>query len=153
MSNFWSGWVMALVVINYTTILFLFIWASRVDIPVDDDGTTGHTWANGTIREGLNKLPKWWLIMSTLGFIAAFIYLVRYPGFGNFEGVTGWTSTKQLHEQIIDSNAKKQPLISKCNHNRFYSSPVTKKRLKWAYGCLKITVQLAMVTKRKVAKN
>ena len=76
MSNFWSGWVMALVVINYTTILFLFIWASRVDIPVDDDGTTGHTWANGTIREGLNKLPKWWLIMSTLGFIAAFIYLV-----------------------------------------------------------------------------
>ena len=130
MSNFWSGWVMALVVINYTTILFLFIWASRVDIPVDDDGTTGHTWANGTIREGLNKLPKWWLIMSTLGFIAAFIYLVRYPGFGNFEGVTGWTSTKQLHEQIIDSNAKKQPLIEQVQSQSVLQLTSNKEALK-----------------------
>ena len=41
MSNFWSGWIMALVVINYVTILFLFIWATRVSIPTDEDGTTG----------------------------------------------------------------------------------------------------------------
>lgn len=115
MSDFWSGWIMALVVINYVTIFILFIWATRVDIPTDEDGTTGHSWANGTIREGLHKLPKWWLIMSSLGFVAAFIYLVLYPGFGNNEGVYGWTSTKQMHEQIVASNTKKAPLIEQIN--------------------------------------
>src|SRR5690554_7828722 len=49
--------------------------------------------------------------MSSLGFVAAFIYLVLYPGFGNNEGIYGWTSTKQMHEQIVESNAKKAPLI------------------------------------------
>lgn len=111
MSDFWSGWIMTLVVINYVTILILFIWATRVNIPTDEDGTTGHSWANGTIREGLEKLPRWWLVMSTLGFIAAFVYLVLYPGFGNNAGIYGWTSTKQMHEQIVASNAKKAPLI------------------------------------------
>ncbi len=111
MSDFWSGWIMTLVVINYVTILILFIWATRVNIPTDEDGTTGHSWANGTIREGLQKLPRWWLVMSSLGFVAAFIYLVLYPGFGNNEGIYGWTSTKQMHEQIVESNAKKAPLI------------------------------------------
>lgn len=111
MSNFWSGWVMALVVLNYTVILFLFIWASRVMIPTDEDGTTGHSWANGTIKEGLNNLPKWWLIISSFMFISAFVYLVRYPGFGTWEGTAKWTSTKQMHEQIVDSNAKKAPLV------------------------------------------
>lgn len=111
MSNFWAGWVMTLVVLNYTVILFLFIWASRVMIPTDADGTTGHSWANGTIKEGLNNLPKWWLLISSLMFISAFVYLVRYPGFGNHEGTTGWTSTKQMHEEIVVSNAKKAPLV------------------------------------------
>src|SRR5690554_3762280 len=68
--------------------------------------------------------------MSTLGFIAAFIYLVRYPGFGNFEGVTGWTSTKQLHEQIIDSNAKKQPLIEQVQSQSVLQLTSNKEALK-----------------------
>ena len=111
MSDFWAGWVMVLVVINYGTILLLFLWAPRVAIPTDPDGTTGHTWANGTIREGLNRLPRWWLTMSTAGFIASFIYLVLYPGFGNWKGILDWTSTQQMQGEIIDNKSKSQSLL------------------------------------------
>lgn len=115
MSEFWSGWIMALVIINYVVIFLLFLWAPKVHIPTDKDGTTGHTWANGTIKEGLHALPKWWLIMSTLSFIAAFIYLTRYPGFGSYEGSLGWTSYKQMQEEVSGLNAKMTTLLGDIN--------------------------------------
>jgi len=108
--DLWSGWVMALVVINYGTILFLFLWAPWVKIPTVKDGTTGHVWANGAIREGLRKLPKWWLLMSSAAFIAAFIYLVLYPGFGSHKGTLKWTSHQQMQQQIAANEAKMAPL-------------------------------------------
>ena len=111
MTSFWAGWVMAYVVINYGVIFLLYLWAPRVDIPVDSDGTTGHSWSHGMIKEGLHKLPRWWLISSGLSFLFAFIYLVQYPGFGNFEGIRGWDSTKELHEHIANNNEKLAGLV------------------------------------------
>lgn len=106
MNDFWSGWVMALVILNYVAILLLFIWAPGAKIPVGEDGTTGHTWANGLIREAVNRLPMWWLVLSTVAFIAAFIYLVRYPGFGSYEGTLGWSSAQQLKEEEAAINQR-----------------------------------------------
>lgn len=115
MSGFWSGWVMALVVINYVVIFFLFVWASKVSIPTDQDGTTGHSWSHGSIKEGMHALPKWWLILSTLAFIAAAIYLVRYPGFGSYKGSLGWTSYQQMQEEVAGLNAKMTTLLADIN--------------------------------------
>ena len=39
MSDFWSGWIMGLVVLNMGITLFLFIWAQRVQIPTQPAGT------------------------------------------------------------------------------------------------------------------
>lgn len=110
--SFWSGWVMTLIVINYGVILFLFLWAPRVSIPTLEDGTTGHVWANGAIREGLANLPKWWLILSTIGFISAFVYTVRYPAFGEHKGIHQWTSFEQMQEELAVTDAKKAPLLA-----------------------------------------
>lgn len=115
MSNFWSGWVIALVLINYVTIFFLFLWARKVEIPTESDGTTGHSWSHGAIREGLHPLPKWWLILSTAAFISAAVYLIFYPGFGSWKGTLGWTSTKQLHGEIVSQNTKGLPLLEQIN--------------------------------------
>lgn len=115
MSSFWAGWVMAYVIINYGVIFLLYLWAPRADIPTAEDGTTGHSWSHGLIKEGLHKLPKWWLIISGFGFLSAFVYLTLYPGFGNNEGVFGWSSTAELHERIAKSNTQQAPLIEKIN--------------------------------------
>ncbi|TAL81690.1 MAG: cytochrome-c oxidase, cbb3-type subunit III [Candidimonas sp.] len=96
MSNFWSWWVMVLIVVNLSVSFFLFLWGPRAKIPTLADGTTGHVWANGALREGVHRLPLWWIVISFLMFACAFGYLVLYPGFGNSAGRLGWTSHQEL---------------------------------------------------------
>ncbi|WHZ19325.1 MAG: Cytochrome c oxidase (cbb3-type) subunit CcoP [Rhodanobacteraceae bacterium] len=113
MSTFWSIWVMALVVFNLGLTFVLFLWAPRAKVPVKPDGTTGHVWAHGVLREGLNNLPRWWIALSGAMFIAAFIYLWLYPGFGAHKGKLGWTAHGQLAQEVAENNAKLDPLLAR----------------------------------------
>ncbi|BCT93735.1 Cbb3-type cytochrome c oxidase subunit [Lysobacter helvus] len=105
MSGFWSGWVVVLAVVTIGVSLFLFAWGLRVHIPVQDDGTTGHNWDG--IREGLHKLPWWWVAVSIGAFAWAIGYLVLYPGLGNFAGVLGWSSPEQHQRDTAANTAKR----------------------------------------------
>jgi cytochrome c oxidase cbb3-type subunit 3 len=106
MSTFWSRWVVALIVINLGIALFLFVWGQLVKIPTEPDGTTGHVWAHGVLRESVRKLPLWWLLMSIGAFIAALAYFALYPGLGNFKGSLGWTQVDQFQRDTATNNAK-----------------------------------------------
>ncbi|HET7266641.1 MAG TPA: cytochrome-c oxidase, cbb3-type subunit III [Oleiagrimonas sp.] len=106
MSTGWSLWVMALVVLNMGITLFLFLWGPRAKIPSVADGTTGHVWAHGTIREGLHRLPLWWLLFSGAMFVCGIGYLILYPGFGNTKGVLQWTSHGQWAAATAANRAK-----------------------------------------------
>jgi cytochrome c oxidase cbb3-type subunit 3 len=96
MTDFWSGWVIVLIVVTLGITLFLFVWGLRVDIPTQPDGTSGHVWAHGVLREGVRSLPTWWIVCSSTALIVAFGYLALYPGFGAFAGYLGWTSHAEL---------------------------------------------------------
>lgn len=111
MSGFWSNWVKFLVMLNLGITLFLFIWALRIRIPTEPDGTTGHVWAHGVLREGVRKLPLWWVVFSASMFVWGFIYLALYPGFGGFKGVLGWTSAGELQRDAAVNDAKLEELI------------------------------------------
>lgn len=113
MSVFWSAWVMFLVVFNMGITLFLFLWGRRVHIPTLEDGTTGHVWAHGVLREGVRKLPLWWVLMSAGMFIVGFTYLALYPGFGAFKGVLGWTSAGELARDQEANRAKLGELMQR----------------------------------------
>jgi len=106
MSAGWSWWVMSLIVLNFGVTLFLFLWGPRAKIPTLPDGTSGHVWAHGTLREGVRKLPRWWLLLSAGMFAAGFTYLVLYPGFGNDKGTLGWTSHAELARDVAANDAK-----------------------------------------------
>jgi cytochrome c oxidase cbb3-type subunit 3 len=106
MSTFWSLWVMALVVLNLGITLFLFVWGLRVKIPTQPDGTSGHVWAHGVLREGVRNLPRWWIIFSACTFVVGFAYLALYPGFGGYKGLLGWSSEAELQRDVAASNAK-----------------------------------------------
>lgn len=108
--SFWSGWVMVIAVINYGSILFLFLWAPWVKVPTIEDGTTGHVWANGAVREGLANVPKWWLILSSIAFLSAFFYLILYPGFGSHKGSLEWSSFEQMQQELSVTDARQAPL-------------------------------------------
>lgn len=106
MSRFWSGWVIFLLVLNLGLVLFLFVWAQRVRIHAEPDGTSGHAWAHGVLREGVRNLPLWWVLISAAALLFGLIYFLRYPGFGNFEGMLGWTSAAQLQRDTESNDAK-----------------------------------------------
>jgi cytochrome c oxidase cbb3-type subunit III len=116
MSRFWSGWIIVLLVLNLGIVLFLFVWAQRVKIHAEPDGTSGHVWAHGVLREGVRNLPLWWVLISAAALLCGLIYFVRYPGFGGFKGTLGWTSAEELQRDTETNNtkleARLQPLRS-----------------------------------------
>jgi len=66
--------------------------------------TTGHEWDG--IRELDNPLPKWWFYLSIGTCVFALGYLALYPGLGNFQGLLGWSSTKQWQTEVDQAEAK-----------------------------------------------
>ncbi|MCW8807032.1 MAG: cytochrome-c oxidase, cbb3-type subunit III [Rhodanobacter sp.] len=119
MSTFWSWWVMSLIVLNLSAALFLFWWAPRAKIPTMPDGTSGHVWAHGVLREGVRRLPRWWLLLSAGAFVAGATYLTLYPGFGNHKGTLGWTSHAQLARDVAANNVNLDEMLK-----RFQMYPV-----------------------------
>lgn len=111
MSPFWSAWVIGLIVLNLGISFFLLLWGTRVKIPTLSDGTTGHTWAHGVLREGVRKLPMWWFLLSLSMFAAAAVYLVLYPGFGSFKGTLGWTSHGELARDAAGTQTRLATLM------------------------------------------
>ncbi|HET7065380.1 MAG TPA: cytochrome-c oxidase, cbb3-type subunit III [Rudaea sp.] len=109
MSAFWSDWVMVLVTFNLGFALILFLWGLRVRIPTQPDGTSGHVWAHGLLREGVRNLPLWWVLLSAAVFVGAFAYLALYPGFGNSAGRLGWTSHAELATDTAANDALLEP--------------------------------------------
>lgn len=73
MSWGWSLWVMILVTLNMSITFLLFLWAPRAKISTLPDETSGHVWAHGVIREGVRRLPTWWVWFSASMFASAWI--------------------------------------------------------------------------------
>ena len=113
MSAFWSWWVMGLIVFNLGVSFFLFVWGPRAKIPTLPDGTTGHVWAHGVLREGMHPLPRWWIAISFLMFIGAFGYLVLYPGFGDSPGRLGWSAHGQLARDTAANDQFLEPVMQR----------------------------------------
>ena len=117
MSFHWSLWIMFLVVLNLGITLFLFLWGTRVPIPHREDGTTGHVWAHGTLREGVRPLPRWWYLMSASTFVIGIGYLVLYPGFGAYDGLLDWSSRGQLEQAQERNQALLAPLMEEARNS------------------------------------
>ena len=108
MTGFWSLWTIFFIVITIAPILFLFLWGLRVEIPTQPDGTSGHVWAHGVLREGVRQLPTWWIVFSAVWIVAGIGYLTLYPGFGAFAGALGWTS----HDALAKAQAANRDLTA-----------------------------------------
>ncbi|NTS77307.1 cytochrome-c oxidase, cbb3-type subunit III [Catenovulum sp. SM1970] len=101
MSTFWSLWV---IVITTITLVFVFwtLWTNSKNYTGIEEGESmGHEFDG--IEELNNPLPKWWTIMYWITGVWGVLYLILYPGMGNYEGVLGWKSSNQDIRSIADS--------------------------------------------------
>jgi len=88
-------------------IVALLLWTMRIKVPVADGEKMGHSWDG--IVELNNSLPRWWLHMFWMTIVFAIIYLVLYPGLGNYKGVFKWTSANQWQAEVDAAEADYGP--------------------------------------------
>jgi cytochrome c oxidase cbb3-type subunit 3 len=98
MSTALSVFVIVLTVGSIIGCLLLLRWTMNMKSDTETEDSTGHTWDNDLV-EFNNPLPKWWLYTFYLSIIFAVVYLVLYPGLGNFAGTLGWSQIGQYEEQ------------------------------------------------------
>lgn len=64
-----------------------------------EDATMGHVW-DGDLQEYNQPLPRWWLYMFYITIVFGVVYLLLFPGLGNFEGVLGWSSEAKYEREL-----------------------------------------------------
>ncbi|NVK21242.1 MAG: cytochrome-c oxidase, cbb3-type subunit III [Kangiellaceae bacterium] len=111
MSNFWSIYIIAIVVINIAGCAALLFFTRKKKESSTQGKTTGHVYDG--IEEYDNPLPRWWLWMFYITIIFSVIYLVLYPGLGKFQGVLGWSQVNQYNEEVAKADEQFMPMYEK----------------------------------------
>lgn len=94
MSNAWSWYVIALVVLNIAGCVALLWWTGkrRPGDPAPTD--TSHFW-DEDITEYNKPMPRWWINLFYITVVFAIGYMAYYPGLGAVAGTSKWTSARE----------------------------------------------------------
>lgn len=116
MSTFWNLWVIVITSIVILGSVWLLFATRKIELPKSamKDGeapTTGHVYDG--IEEYDNPLPKWWFNMFIYTVIFSIIYLILYPGMGNFKGMLGWTSIGKWEADVAQAEIKYAPIYAR----------------------------------------
>ncbi|MBT1445910.1 cytochrome-c oxidase, cbb3-type subunit III [Shewanella sp. JM162201] len=94
MSSFWSMWISILTILVIVGCFVLLRICSKNTTPEIKEGESmGHSFDG--IEELNNPLPKWWSYMFYITIVFGVVYLIAYPGLGNYKGLLGWSSSNQ----------------------------------------------------------
>jgi cytochrome c oxidase cbb3-type subunit 3 len=111
-STAWSWYVTILSLANILACVWLIRWTvkKRPGEGAASD-TTGHEWDG--LREYNNPMPRWWLGLFYLTIMFALVYLLLYPGLGNFKGLLGWTQIGAYEAEVKQVEEDVAPLFAK----------------------------------------
>lgn len=112
-SSFWSLYVAGVTIVSIVFCALVLWGAARMKVHTAADGTTGHTWDDGTLAEINNPLPGWWTWMFVLTIVFSVGYVYLYPALGTNQGSFGWTSVGQYQKEVEAGMAKEAPLYAK----------------------------------------
>lgn len=111
LSTFWNWFVIVLTVVNILACWWLLMWTRGVSGKEEGTTTTGHDWDG--LREYNNPLPRWWLNLFNITIVFAIVYLVLYPGLGNFKGLKNWTELGQYSEEMSKAAEVEQAVFGR----------------------------------------
>jgi cytochrome c oxidase cbb3-type subunit III len=113
-SNFWSVFVAGISLVGIFACLLLLWFSGKAKAMTANDNTTGHVW-DGDLREMNNPLPRWWVWLFVITVVFSLVYLVMYPGLGDYAGRFGWSQVGQYDTEIARGNKEVEPLYAKFN--------------------------------------
>jgi cytochrome c oxidase cbb3-type subunit 3 len=100
LNSFWNWFVILITVLSILGCWWLLHWTKGVSDRSDDEvGSTGHVW-DEDLTELNTPLPRWWLHLFNITIIFSLVYLVLFPGLGNFAGLKGWTQEGQYESEV-----------------------------------------------------
>lgn len=105
-----SVFVIVFTAINIGACLWLMWWNTRINAASaagapTAGNKTGHVW-DGDLEECNNPLPRWWLWLFIITVVFGAVYLILYPGLGNFSGASRWSSIGAYEKQIGEQRAR-----------------------------------------------
>jgi cytochrome c oxidase cbb3-type subunit 3 len=113
MNVFWSWFVGIVSIVSILSCWWLIRWTSQQNPgDVKEGEVSHHTWDNGELSEYNNPLPRWWLWMFYISIIFGLVYLILYPGLGNYQGVLGWTQERQYATEIHEADERYGPIFA-----------------------------------------
>jgi len=109
-----TGWSVFVIVITLGMLLgftWLILNTRRIQDPNGANKLNDHEFDG--ITEYDAPMPEWftWMFLGSIAF--ALIYLILYPGLGNFPGLLGWTSTGALEADQRRAEARFDPLFQR----------------------------------------
>ena len=108
--GFWPIYISVLTVASIVgTWVFLRSQTTRKLAPGEKPELMQHTW-DDDLQDLNNPLPRWWLGLFYGTMVFAGIYLLLWPGLGNYAGLLGWTSTGQYTEEVKTAEEKFKPV-------------------------------------------
>jgi len=111
-SGFWPIYISVLTLVSIIgTWVFLKAQTTRKLAPGEKPELMKHTW-DGDLQDLNNPLPRWWLGLFYGTMVFGLVYLVLWPGMGNYAGVLGWTSKGEYEAEVKAAEAKFQPVYA-----------------------------------------
>jgi len=111
-SNFWSVYVAAAVLVSIAACALLLWITARGQAPSGPDNTTGHVW-DEDLREMNNPMPRWWMGLFVITIVFGLGYLVAYPGLGSYAGELGWSTGGEYTKDSQAAEAALAPVYAK----------------------------------------
>ena len=111
MSSAWSWYVIAFTIVNILACGWLIRWTQKRDPnEVSENEALEHTW-DEDLKELNNPMPYWWLMLFYLTIVFGIVYLILYPGLGNFKGALGWSQTGQYEQEVQTADDQYGPIF------------------------------------------
>ena len=113
-SNFWSILIAGVTLISIAVLIYFVkaLSTRKADTKDSSPETMGHVW-DENLEEYNNPLPRWWMNLFYITLFWGVGYLIFYPGLGAYQGILGWSQTKQYEEEIQAAAEKYDPLFEK----------------------------------------
>ncbi len=112
-NNFWSLYIAVLTAVSLIACVALLVaMRSKRKTPGAKPELHGHVW-DEDLAEFNNPLPRWWTGLFYVTIVFAVVYLVVYPGFGSYAGVSAWTSSGQYKTETALAESRYGPTFNR----------------------------------------
>ena len=145
MSGIMSWTVIIGTILSLLACFWLIVWTNRQRQSDEDIAESeSHVW-DEDVRELNNPLPMWWLYLFIITLVFSGVYLIYYPGLGNFAGVGDWSQEAQYEAGSGRRRGALRAALRPLRPDGFRRTRRTTPR-HWALvkACMRITARSAM---------